>query len=160
MSLVNGMIGKKSGLAGREKEFGLEHINWDNDAMTVQFAHTKTDMGGNDTGYKRHVYSNPLMPAIDAILSLSNYRLAFPGLETGPLFFGCSQYDRFRKLLARIISKHSTEIRRLGIEPSDIGVHSIRKGAATYCCNGTPTGVSFTAVCARARSSLRSTQNY
>jgi len=38
----------------------------------------------------------------------------------------------------------------LGINPSDIGVHSIRKGAATYCCNGTPTGVAFSAVCARA----------
>jgi hypothetical protein len=41
-------------------------------------------------------------------------------------------------------------MQRLGIEPKDIGAHSIPKGAATYCCNGTTAGVAFAAVCVRA----------
>jgi hypothetical protein len=38
----------------------------------------------------------------------------------------------------------------MGIDPANIGVHSIRKGAAMYCCNGTTAGVSFAAVCVQA----------
>jgi hypothetical protein len=43
----------------------------------------------------------------------------------------------------------------MGIEPENIGVHSIRKGAATYCSSGTTTGVSFAAICVRAGWSMR-----
>jgi hypothetical protein len=35
----------------------------------------------------------------------------------------------------------------MGIDPEDIGVHSIRKGAATFCCTGTTGGPSFASVC-------------
>ena len=46
-----------------------------------------------------------------------------------------------------ILPANAAAIQRLGIDPKDIGVHSIRKGAATYCCNGTTAGVAFAAVC-------------
>ena len=49
----------------------LEHINWENDAMTVQFAHTKTDMSGDEAGYKRHVYAKPFISEICTCLSLA-----------------------------------------------------------------------------------------
>jgi hypothetical protein len=100
------------------------------------------------------------MPHICAVLSLATYRLAFPGAEEGPLFSGSSEYDRFRKILERTVTRHADAIRRLGIDPNGIGVHfAIRKGAATYCCNGTPTDVSFTAVYARAGWSLGNTKD-
>jgi len=38
----------------------------------------------------------------------------------------------------------------MGIDPKDIGVHSIRKGAATYTCSGTTCAPSMAAVCNRA----------
>ncbi len=41
-------------------------------------------------------------------------------------------------------------MRALGIDPNDIGVHSIRKGAATYACSGSTSGPSIAAVCNRA----------
>ena len=41
----------------------------------------------------------------------------------------------------------SDEIRTLGIEPEKIGVHSVRKGAATYRSSGTTAGVSFATNC-------------
>ena len=127
-----------------------EHINWSNDSMYIQFAHEKSQMEGQDAGHKRHIFANPEIPEICPILSLGRYFLTFPGSDSGYLFSGSSQYDRFRKLLSRIVTEHADEIRRLGIDPKNIGVHSIRKGAATYCCNGTPTGVAFAAVCIRA----------
>lgn len=45
---------------------------------------------------------------------------------------------------------HETEVCHMGVDPKKIGVHSIRKGSATYCCNGTASGASFAAVCVRA----------
>lgn len=128
----------------------IEHIGWEGDAMTIQFAHTKTDQEGDEASRKRHIYANPHMPEICAVTSFARFRLTFPGKDTGKLFEGKSQYDRFRKLLARIVKEHAADIRNMGIDPADIGVHSIRKGAATYCCNGTTAGVGFAAVCNRA----------
>jgi hypothetical protein len=50
-----------------------EHIDWSGDAMTIQFAHSKTDREGQDAGNKRHVYANPFMPAICPVLSIARY---------------------------------------------------------------------------------------
>jgi hypothetical protein len=131
-----------------------EHMSWENDYLAVQFAHSKTDQGGEDAPHKRAVFANPHLPEICPILSLARYMLIYPTDETGDLFEGASQYERFRKILSEVVRDNADEIRRLGIDPKNVGVHSIRKGAATYCSNGTPTEVAFTAVCARAGWSL------
>jgi hypothetical protein len=119
------------------------------DAMTVKFSHSKKDMEGKDSGKKRHVYANPEMPEISCPTSLGRYLVAFPASPTGKLFVGRSQYNRFRVLLAKILSDHAEEVRRMGVDPFEIGVHSIRKGAATYCSSGTNCGPSFAAICNR-----------
>jgi len=52
-------------------------------------------------------------------------------LETG-LFGGQAQYDRFRKLLNRIIENTKDDIQHIfGMDPSEIGLHSIWKGTAS-----------------------------
>jgi hypothetical protein len=59
-----------------------EQIDWSGDAMTIQFAHSKTDREGQDnTGNKRHVYANPFMPAICLVLSIAWYFAANPDKE-------------------------------------------------------------------------------
>ena len=63
--------------------------------------------------------------------------------DTGPLFHGSAQYARFRQILSDLVAEHREDILRMGIDPDEIGVHSIRKGAATYCTSGTTTGISF-----------------
>jgi len=63
------------------------------------------------------------------------------GTRSGALFPGASQCDQFRGILHKIVQEHREEILRMGIDPDDIGVHSIRKGSATYCTNGTTTGI-------------------
>ena len=121
----------------------LEHIGWENHSMTVQFAHTKTDQVAKLAKFKRHIFANPAMPETCAVLAFGRLRLAFPGKTERYLFEGAAQYDRFRKLLQRVVQEHSIEILAMGVDPKNLGVHSIRKRAATYCCNGTTAGVSF-----------------
>lgn len=127
-----------------------EHIGWEGDAMTVQFAHSKTDQMGSTAGWKRHIYANPELPEVCPVLAFAKFRQTFPSADSGRLFSGDKQYDRFRKILKRILQKHESEVKRLGVDPKNIGVHSIRKGAATYCTSGTTAGVGFAAVCVRA----------
>jgi hypothetical protein len=49
----------------------VEHLGWVADAMTCNFAHTKTDQAGADAGYQRHLYANPEMPEISGVSSWS-----------------------------------------------------------------------------------------
>ena len=119
--------------------------------MVVQFAHSKTDMRGLEEAYKRHIYANPENPSICPILALSVYLASTPtGGDPGKLFGGVNQYERFRKNLLELVETHEEEIIGMGINPEDIGVHSIRKVSATYCCNGTTCAPSIAAVCNRA----------
>ena len=127
-----------------------EHMSWEGDAMGIQFAHSKTDTGGDEAQHVRHIYANPKNPFICPILSTARYLIIHPGTDSGALFPGASQYDRFRGILHDIVQEHREEILRMGIDPDDIGVHSIRKGSATYCTSGTTTGISFAALCVRA----------
>jgi hypothetical protein len=39
---------------------------------------------------------------------------------------------------------------RMGVDPESIGVHSIRKGAATYVCSEITSGPNYAAICNRA----------
>ena len=127
-----------------------DHISWEGDAAGIQFAHSKTDTGGDEAAHIRHVYANPHNPAICPLLALARYLILFPGRDTGPLFHGSAQYDRFRQILSDLVAEHRDDILRMGIDPDEIGVHSIRKGAATYCTSGTTSGISFAALCVRA----------
>jgi hypothetical protein len=105
------------------------HIGLENDAMTIQFAHMKTDMMGFEEAVKRHIFANPLDLKICPVLALSVYLVtALLNRSSGKLFAGANQYERFRKHLKDLVDKHKEEIRAMGIDPSDIGVHSIKKG--------------------------------
>lgn len=68
--------------------------------------------------------------------------------KPGKLFGGANQYKRFRKILLGLVDDHEEDIRHImGIDPKqDIGVHSIRKGAATYVCSDTTCAPSIAAV--------------
>jgi hypothetical protein len=76
----------------------MEHISFNGDSMTVQFAHTKCDMSGARAWHKWHIFANPGRPEICPILSLARYRATFPQIRKGALFPGGAQY-RFRSLL-------------------------------------------------------------
>jgi hypothetical protein len=106
-------------------------------------------MLGNDEAVKRHVFANPKEPSICPVHALSTYFATVPTQTIGMLFKGNNQYERFRKNLLGLVVKHKDEVIAMGIDPDEIGVHSIWKGAATYACSGTTCSPSMGAVCNR-----------
>ena len=87
----------------------------------------------------RHIYANPVDPVVSPLTALGMYRNKFcqSGSKNTALFPVTFQYDRFVKILSGFLSKHQCTSRKdFGITVDNIGVHSIRKGAATYVSSG------------------------
>ncbi|EKX42864.1 hypothetical protein GUITHDRAFT_45184, partial [Guillardia theta CCMP2712] len=104
----------------------------------------------------RRVYANPVYPEICPILALGIYLLCYLPDELS-LFPGRSQYKRFMQVLSKIMmppnqsaAPITAHLRSLGLQPEDLGSHSIRKGAATYCSSGSTHCPSSSAVSERA----------
>jgi len=91
------------------------HIAWENDCLTIQFAHMKTDVEGGDSARKPHVYTNPHNITICAPTALAKYLIAFPAKEDGMLFDNKS-YTRFCKQLKDIVKKNKDKVERLGYD--------------------------------------------
>ncbi|EGZ22102.1 hypothetical protein PHYSODRAFT_435749, partial [Phytophthora sojae] len=74
------------------------------------------------------------------------------GIDDSKIFPGGNQYDRFSKILKRVMQEDEMKVllENEGLVPSDIGTHSARKRSATFvssCSNGGP---SAAAICIRA----------
>jgi hypothetical protein len=85
--------------------------------------------------------------------ALGVYWLCFPIQPNQiKLFPGDRQYGRFQMALQRLLNKPDvfTELRRRGLVPSDLGSHSIRKGAATFVASGSTVCPPISAIHARA----------
>ena len=139
-----------------------DHLEWNEDSLCVYFAHMKNDPTGERPRDPRHVYANPLMPEICPILSLGLYWLTYSfTIGNSSLYPGNNQYDRFRKILQRSsgIASVSEELNRRSIDPKDLGTHSMRKGAATYCSSGSTAGPSSSAIHLRAGWALGGVQD-
>lgn len=125
--------------ASNTSSIHLHHLEWTEDSLRVFFAHMKNDQTGERKRDPRHIYCNPHVPIICPILALSVYLSCFSisGTVDSALFPGSNQYKRFASYFEMILNKHTDEIKNdFGIEVKDIGVHSLRKGAATYISSG------------------------
>ena len=139
-----------------------EHMEWTNDSLCIYFAHMKNDQSGERPRDPRRVYANPILPAICPILALGIYWASFEFDQSSNLLFpGDNQYDRFRKGLAILLNTPNivAELTSRGINGNDLGTHSLRKGAATFCASGSTACPSSTAVHLRAGWSLGGVQN-
>ena len=117
----------------------LHHMDWQNNRLCIFFAHMKNDQIDNRKRDLRHMYSNPINPTVCPILSLAINFTVFniTGTKDSTLFPGINQYKRFSKYLEKICLKHQDEIMKdFGVNVDDIGVHSLRKGAASYVSSG------------------------
>ena len=138
------------------------HMEWVEDALCIYFAQMKNDQMGERPRDPRHIYANPLCPEICPILALAIYWSCFDFIAGEiNLFPGSNQYERFRKILARVVllDQVAEELERRSIVPEDIGTHSMRKGASSFCASGSTSCPSSTAVHLRAGWSLGGVQD-
>ena len=122
------------------------HMHWDADAMKIYLPVTKTDQRAERPRDAKHVYANPLQPAVCPILAMAIYLFTFPASGTLPLklFPGGKQYDRFSKSLARALSGPlADDMAHYGLEQDHVGTHSFRKGASSYVAGGSVSGPSI-----------------
>lgn len=138
------------------------HMSWVEDSLLIFFSQMKCDQAAERPRDPRHVYANPLMPEVCPILALAMYWSCFdfiPG--ENHLFEGSNQYERFRKILARTLNMDSIalELERRAVNSQDLGTHSMRKGASTYCSSGSTSCPSSVAIHLRAGWTLGGVQD-
>ena len=116
------------------------HMEWRDDALCIYFNQTKSDQEGEKPKNPRHVYANPITPAVCPILSIALYMLCFPILSRNQrkLFPGVEQYDHYRKAFQKLLqfNEVEAELVRSGVKADDLGTHSKRKGSGTYASSG------------------------
>ncbi|OWY93367.1 hypothetical protein PHMEG_00037265 [Phytophthora megakarya] len=160
------------------------HLEWREDALCVYFAHMKNDQRGARPRDPRHVYANPVFPTVCPILALGKFyqhlQYGFIADEHGiiatlgvywatygadnsdvHLFPGNDEYEPFRKVLGRTLkgADVAAELERRGTAAEDIGTHSMRKGASTYCSSGSTACPPSVAVHLRAGRSMGGVQD-
>ena len=117
----------------------LDHMEWSEDALCIFFSQMKNDQCAERPRDPRHIYANPLNPEICGILALGIYWCCYMFEEAEVrLFPGNNQYERFRKILSRMVllENVAVELERRAIDPASLGTHSMRKGASTYGASG------------------------
>jgi hypothetical protein len=122
------------------KELMYSHLHWKEDALCVPLPKSKTAQVGKQRPSPKHVYANPADSVICPILAFGLHTLlasAASASETG-VFPGGDQQTRSSKALIRCLDSEEGKARLslLGLTLSDVGTHSIRKGASSYVLGG------------------------
>jgi hypothetical protein len=146
---------------GRSDNIGdirLTDIDWENDALCLSFANTKSDIEGETTSDKKRLYANPFIPEICCILGLAIY--VWVKCRVGQatwLFDGEGQNTRYYKQLKNAMAEIPVSI-DIGCKREDVGTHSNRKFAESMAVSRID-GPSRTQVCLRAGQSVGRTQD-
>ncbi len=93
----------------------LDHIEWENDALTIAIYKSKCDQDGSKAS-KKHVYANPTCPEVCPILALGIYVFSQgfrPDLSRELL--GLNSKDRFSKWLQNCLARKKDDFETLGI---------------------------------------------
>jgi hypothetical protein len=125
----------------------MEHISWEADALLVSIPKHKGDQEGAGC-FARHLYANVQDPVICPVLALavlvftrvlrfdpdgssSSTEAALPNYR---IFDGSNSETRFSAIFNKVIAVlPAAEAQQLGGSKKELGTHSVRKGAATYC---------------------------
>ena len=93
------------GRSNSVSSINFQHIDWTQDCMTITYASSKTDKKGTKEGNTKHVYANPLEPAICPILAMAVYLFCYArNGQNSNLFPGEHASDRFNKVLLRMLN--------------------------------------------------------
>lgn len=134
----------------------ISHIIWQEDHLAIVFAKQKNDQEGENVDY-RAVYANPRRPQVCPVLALAIYFActSFTDIDaSSPLFAGGkdSQASRFSQHMHRLFNSEDMKkhLESNQVDANDLGTHSLRKGAATYCASGSTDCPSIIAIQLRA----------
>ena len=144
------------------QSINIRHMSWVGDCLVITIAKSKTDQAGAKSTQDKHVFPNPLNPAICPILALALHFATTPpdfSNDNGSaprVFNGPKQAKRFADHLLRIISSAPPDsVIRVEIsEAKDTGTHGVRKGSFTFLVNATTAGPSHGTAMNRAQFSL------
>ena len=137
----------------------LKHLSTVADSLCVEFSVSKMDKGGEMLHQFRRCFANPKHWQLDIMFCLACYLTTVPELgrsdrDNVMLFPGTldSQKKRYNDSLSETLkTPHMLSfLISHGLQPSDFGAHSLRKGCATYVTSGSTGGPSIVAVCQRA----------
>lgn len=119
-----------------------QHMSWSGDALVVTIPKHKGDQEGTAC-YPKHVYANPLIPAICPILALGVHVLTISykcvegttaaarrnnQLQVNNVFCGKDLENKFSKWLQKCIEGMNIDMKvELGVFDEDLGTHSARK---------------------------------
>lgn len=127
----------------------FEHLSWSGDALKILFAHQKNDQDGDRPRDPRHVYANGQDPAVSTIFALGVYFIT-AGFKAGNnRLFPTKTYDRYLKILKRVLNVLEPMLKARGLSVKDFGSHSCRKGSGTFVVCGSVGGPNSLAVCLR-----------
>ena len=147
----------------------MEHIGWEGDALLISTPKHKGDQEGEHC-FARHLYANPTTPHICPVLALAVLTFARtlrhdPASQSNAepanlrVFDGPDNKARDSDTLQRCIAQvQPGDIGLLGGHKKQLGTHSVRKGAATFCI-GIVNGPSAVQVFLRAGWSLGKVQD-
>ena len=135
----------------------LPHLRFSGDSLNILFSADKTHTEGDGMCNKepKHCYANSSEASKCLFVALGLYLLSSPGVgvQSKQLFPGGvgSQKSRFRERFNDGLKQERVRqlLERYGLEPEDIGPHSFRKGAGTYCSSGCTGGPSIVAILMR-----------
>ncbi|RHZ22266.1 hypothetical protein DYB37_010457 [Aphanomyces astaci] len=99
----------------------IDHLTDEGDAIGVTFFKSKTEQGGTKRRNPKHVYANPLRPETCCILALALYLACNTQHDSGNLFPGSAQRDRFGRGLSQLVGD------ALPAASNSLGTHSLRK---------------------------------
>jgi hypothetical protein len=133
-------------------EAKIAHVFFREDALVFIFAKSKSQQDGKEEYLGPwHVYANPLKPHICPVLALARFLFTFPETFSGnkPLFEGKNSYARYQKVFSQMLLDHGNVFRELGVEPSELGTHSARKGVGTLVAAGCTVAPPIVSICLR-----------
>lgn len=135
----------------------IPHLKFVADSLNILFSADKTHTDGEGMCNKepKHCYANVTDASKCLFVALALYLLSSPdvGVKSKHIFPGVAgtQKDRFRERFndAMKAPRIRAVLERYGLDPEDIGPHSFRKGAGTYCSSGCTGGPSIVAILMR-----------
>ena len=120
-----------------DRNIFFKQVKWENNHQKNYFPKHKSDQIGLIKDEAKHDYSNPNDQSICPLRALASYLLVFPSIfvDENKLFPGKDQKKHFNTCFHRVTNPIHAYMKEHG-DPKELGSHSIRKGAATYCCAG------------------------